>query len=272
MRSRFALFAAVALAGSLGAAASALASDWWLVAEGEDGTRLYADASSLHCDAARCRVLERSIYRLVRPDGTREVDDLSGYDCQGRATATLSETPYDDRGVASPQVDARQPNWQHVQSGTVAEASMSFACNFLDQYSDLRPVGTIVVGDRTFVRAGIADVGSAPLAPAVPAPAAAVEVPPAPARPARAALGPGPSVQLAAADSEEAAQAVLDRFGQANGGLMTGLAGRVETAAVDGRRLYRAVVGGFATADAARDFCSKVRASGGACFLRPAAR
>ncbi len=148
---------------------------------------------------------------------------------------------------------------------------MSFACNFLDQYSDLRPVGTIVVGDRTFVRAGIADVGSAPLAPGVPAPAA-VTVPLAPAQPARAVLGHGPSVQLAAADSEEAAQAVLDRFGQANGGLMTGLAGRVETAAVDGRRLYRAVVGGFATADAARDFCGKVRASGGACFLRPAAR
>ena len=101
MRPLFALFALVALAAGFGPAAAARASDWWLVAEGEDGTRLYADASSLHCDAGRCQEMERSIYRAVRADGTREVDDLSGYDCKGRSTATLAETPYDDRGTAA---------------------------------------------------------------------------------------------------------------------------------------------------------------------------
>ena len=259
------LVLSLAVIGSCGAARAA---DWWLVAEGEDGTRLYSDASSLSCQGGRCQVMERSMYLQARPDGTREVDDLSGYDCQGRSTATLSETAFDDAGKTPGRVDARTPRWQPVQSATVAEASMSFACSFLDQYSALRPADTLVVGERTFTRArgqGLA-----------PPPAALAALTPAPARtaepPARAPAGSGrgPSVQIAAVDSADAAQTVLSAFERNNAGLMTGHAGRVESAEVDGRRVWRAMVAGFASTDAARTFCEAVRGTGGDCFLRPA--
>jgi hypothetical protein len=84
-----------------------------------------------------------------------------------------------------------------------------------------------------------------------------------PPRPAQAA---GAWVaQVGATETPEGARRELDRLGALIG---SGLAGRVETARVGGRMVYRATVAGFATRAEAGAFCAKVEQAGRGCWAR----
>jgi len=75
------------------------------------------------------------------------------------------------------------------------------------------------------------------------------------------------SAQIKSSPDRSEAQAAVDQW-SAKGTAMAGLSPRVEPAQVGGRSVYRAVVAGFQTRDAADAFCGKVRDTGGACFVR----
>ena len=92
--------------------------------------------------------------------------------------------------------------------------------------------------------------------------------PPASDAPPAPSSSGGPVVQVAAAETAAGAQAVLDRLKRSKAVSLGDLAGKVETATVKGRPVYRATLSGFASLAAARAFCVAVRASGGRCFVR----
>jgi hypothetical protein len=78
----------------------------------------------------------------------------------------------------------------------------------------------------------------------------------------------GPTVQVAAADTQAGAKSALERLRKINGVSLDRLASRVDTASVKGKTVYRASLTGFASAAEARAFCETVRAARGKCFVR----
>jgi hypothetical protein len=132
-----------------------------------------------------------------------------------------------------------------------------------------------------------AGIGAPP--PAQPAPAGA-GAPPQPvpnAEPAPAAVPAGPktadsapqpaakpmaasgnvAVQLAATGSEAGAQAVWRGLQRKLPALLSHRSVDIFPAVVGGQTVWRLRVGGFASAEAARDFCASVRARGAACAV-----
>jgi cell division protein FtsN len=68
-------------------------------------------------------------------------------------------------------------------------------------------------------------------------------------------------VQIGAFPDQASATAALARLGD-------GQTHATESAVVGGRTWYRAVVGGFASAEAANRYCAARKAKGGVCFVR----
>ena len=108
-----------------------------------------------------------------------------------------------------------------------------------------------------------------PALPALPAaPPAAVVLQPAPvARPAPAPAPVGPLVQLAALDSEGAAQTEWQRLAKRMPDLLGDRQLVVQRAERDGRAVWRLRTGGFQDIADATAFCARVRAKGGACSI-----
>ena len=116
----------------------------------------------------------------------------------------------------------------------------------------------------------------APALPALPAaPPAAVVLQPAPlpapaptaTRQAPAPAAGGTLVQLAAVDSEGAAQTEWQRLAKRMPGLLGDRQPVVQKAERDGRALWRLRTGGFMDIAEATAFCARVRAKGGACSI-----
>ena len=107
--------------------------------------------------------------------------------------------------------------------------------------------------------------------PTAPPPAqAAAPVKPASFAPVPAAASPAAShtvVQLAAMDSREQAQQEWTRLSRKMPGLLDGRHPAILSVARDGHELWRLRTGGFADEAAAKTFCDKVRAHGGACSV-----
>lgn len=102
-----------------------------------------------------------------------------------------------------------------------------------------------------------------PAAPAAPAPAAAAAAPAAPARPAAGTA----VVQLGALDSEAGARGEWERLSRRAPELLQGRTPQViRFERQDQPTMWRLRTGGF-TGDTAREFCSAIRAKGGACAV-----
>lgn len=108
---------------------------------------------------------------------------------------------------------------------------------------------------------------AAPAAPAAPAVVAAPAAPAAPAAVARPAAAGGTVVQLAAVESESAAQAEWQRLARRMPELLGDRRPLVQRTDRDGKAFWRVRTGGFADIADATGFCAKVRAKGGGCSI-----
>lgn len=110
---------------------------------------------------------------------------------------------------------------------------------------------------------------AAPVATAAPvaAPPAPVAAPAAPAVVARPAAAGGTVVQLAAVESESAAQAEWQRLARRMPELLGDRRPLVQRTDRDGKAFWRVRTGGFADIADATGFCAKVRAKGGGCSI-----
>ena len=84
--------------------------------------------------------------------------------------------------------------------------------------------------------------------------------------------GPDQVAQLGAFASESTARAVLAAQQASDPRLMSGLTTRVDGVVVNGKTMYRAIVAGLASPDAAEAFCTAVRSENRPCLTRAAAR
>jgi hypothetical protein len=98
-------------------------------------------------------------------------------------------------------------------------------------------------------------------------PAAPLAAPSAPQAVAEAATAGGTSVQLAAFDSEQAAQQDWGKMAEKMPKLFDGHRPEVTAAKVAGKTVYRLRTGGFATIATATAFCGEVRSRGGDCSI-----
>ena len=105
------------------------------------------------------------------------------------------------------------------------------------------------------------------------APSAPVPAAPVPAQRAAAAEAPavapvrGTTIQLAAFETQQAAEQDWGKLAEKIPGMFNGHQPEVERAQVAGRTVYRLRTGGFANIAAATEFCGKVRAKGGDCTI-----
>ncbi len=77
----------------------------------------------------------------------------------------------------------------------------------------------------------------------------------------------GTAVQLAAFETQQAAEQDWGKLSEKMPGLLDGRRPEVERAEVAGHVVYRLRTGGFSSLMAARDFCLKVQAKGGDCTV-----
>ncbi len=77
----------------------------------------------------------------------------------------------------------------------------------------------------------------------------------------------GTSIQLAAFETQQAAEQDWGKLAEKIPGLFNGHQPEVERAQVAGRTVYRLRTGGFANIAAATEFCGRVRAKGGDCSI-----
>ncbi len=61
---------------------------------------------------------------------------------------------------------------------------------------------------------------------------------------------------------------MLDALQASDPQLMTGLTTRVDPVTTNGRKMFRAIVAGFASPDAAQGFCMALQGSGKPCLVR----
>ena len=245
--------------------AASAAADWWVTGEGVDGSKAISDAESLKCADGRCAIWERIIPSPAE-HGAKVVDSLAEYDCDGGRTATAAEATYDSQMAQLSFTQAHKLRWLPLDSGTVGQRGMLFACHGDVSRQPRGGEDSTQIQGELFVR----EFSTQPpppslIAEAQPAPAAP-SLPPAPQE-----RGPAHVAQIGALASLEAAQAVIDTFRARDPWLMSGLKATVEIATDNGRKVYRAVVDGFPSLDAAQAFCSVVRSTDRPCLVRTAA-
>lgn len=248
-----------------GAPAAGAAADWWITGEGVDGSKALSDAESRTCADGRCSIWERIIPPQADQDA-RVVDSLAEYDCDAGRTATAAEATYNAEMTLLSFTQAHQLRWLPLDSGTVGQRGMLFACHANVSGQPRGGEDSTEIQGEVFVR----EFSTQP-----PPPSLTAEGRPGPLAPAHAPppqdLGPAYVAQIGAVASWEAAQSILDAFEARDAQLMSGLKPSVETVSEGGRKLYRAIVGGFASLDAAQAFCSAVRGTDRPCLVRAAA-
>jgi hypothetical protein len=90
-----------------------------------------------------------------------------------------------------------------------------------------------------------------------------------PANPPRAVAAPY-AAQIFASPSLDAARSALADLRRQQAGALTGLTADIQSTSVGGATMFRALVEGFQSEDAARSFCARLSASGAPCFVRGA--
>ncbi|MBI1198878.1 MAG: hypothetical protein GC203_13535 [Phenylobacterium sp.] len=166
-------------------------------------------------------------------------------DCAGRRVKLGETTGFAARNLLGGRrtLQAGEDSWRIPGAGTALENVWRAACD---------PAFHGPFGTGPLRIAAADSIEAAPDSPA-PAPAAA------------APAAGGPVVQVGAVASDAEARGLLKRLAPQIGAR----AHWVETATVKGRVWRRALVGGFADAADATQFCARVKAAGGACFVRP---
>ena len=106
-----------------------------------------------------------------------------------------------------------------------------------------------------------------PHTPITPAPAMAQVAPVQRAVATEAPVVRGTTIQLAAFETQQAAEQDWGKLAEKIPGLFNGHAPEVERAQVAGHTVYRLRTGGFANIAAATEFCGRVRAKGGDCTI-----
>ena len=190
-------------------------------------------------------------------------------DCANRRVQLGETTGYAERNLLGPRQTLRpaEPEWRTPEPGTPMESAWRAACE---------------PGFQRPLEAARSETAQAPIptappdapqyraAPPAPAPAAEPTAAPQASEPERQPRGARVrastvSVQVMASASEAEARAALARLGPRLDGRET----RVETAQVQGRTWWRALVTGFADRGEAARFCEALKADGQACFVRP---
>ena len=264
------------------------AEDWWSVASGVDGQQVSSDVDSLLCQNQICSVWERTAYSQVAGNQVASLKDFAEYDCAKSTTRTRREVSFDAGGRQIQDLSRADSAWRTVQPDTVGRSMMAFACSF-DAYRTTATVrGVVDIYGRRFARlseprplasARIGD--SQPILPHDrPLPARPIQArdaptharegkevasrsPPAPRRPQAIA-------QIAAADTREGAQSIIDRLKRRRSAPMNGLVARIEQKALHGRQFYRVQITGFGSEQSARAFCRAMRpgtAESPGCFV-----
>ncbi|MBV9512289.1 MAG: SPOR domain-containing protein [Caulobacteraceae bacterium] len=217
---------------------SSAAEDWWTAQDGPDSA-VAIDAASIHCAKGQCSVRERT---------ASDQEHYRAYRCS-------------DFQAASAGTD-----WRPVEPDSTEEALLVFTCRFQTATPDMVQTGQLSFDSRPFARAKPgrrpppAAAATAPLRPGEP-PNQRPNPPPTGAGPSRA------TVQLGAANSQEAARQAVAGLQRRQPSLMAGLTSRIEPATVNGRQVYRILVSGFVN-QSASSFCAALRAAGSACFVR----
>jgi len=234
------------------AAGPARCDDYWLTSSGVNGASVRSDASTLTCSHDQCSIWELTSYEAPLADGASSLKDFVHYDCAGQRTRTEIEIRYGASGEVLGTVKTREQLWQAVQPGTVGADTLAFACKFPTRpYADLN-AGAVTTMDRTYSH----------LAPA------AAAAPDAPFHPVGLAGGARVAVQFAASPSRDKALRAIAELRRRDGPQLVGRTVHLAPATVAGARLYRAIVLGFSSVEAARSFCAHLKALGTDCFVR----
>lgn len=155
-----------------------------------------------------------------------------------------------------------------IQSGQLPPASTSSVPGTTAQAITPAPSAPPAVMPAPTGQVSQAPVGEAPqslLPPVATAPQTSSPVKSAPVKPAaKGAYG----LQFAAVSERATADREIAKLKSAYPSALAGHAFTVESAQVSGKTLYRIVATGFASREAANTACSKIKASGGACFVR----
>ena len=180
-------------------------------------------------------------------------------DCQNRRVRLGDTTGYPERNLLGERRVLREAEteWRSPEPGTALDNAWRAAC-------DPTFAGPFQSASLKVARTDAAAPPPPPAAamPAVAEPASKAGLALRPAPVARMAASGGPvSVQVGAFADQVSANAALAR-------LAGGRPHRVERAVVGDRAWYRAVVGGFESAEAANRFCAARQAQGGACLVR----
>ena len=206
-------------------------------------------------------------------------------DCAGHRVRLGETTGYPQRNLLGERRVLRpaETEWRAPEAGTALDNAWRAACDgkFKGpfQASDVKVVQPDAGPPPASANTPAADA-PAPAAPA-PSPRLAKATPPAKAvAPATAAAAPkaapapkadppakaappagGISVQIGSFPDQTSANAALAKLGD-------GQPHSTESAVVAGRTWYRAVVSGFASSDAANQYCAARKAKGGVCLVR----
>ena len=208
----------------------------------------------------------RAVYRYGADRGPPRARTASNY-----PTPPRSRLPVNPPDVALAQAETRSPvNRPDADTDRLPVNPPDVT---VQAQADLPVSSPDVPSDRLPVnRPGVAlaeQTAAPPARPDEPPPAPAFRAsvlmlsPPAPNR-----RGGGGSVQIAAAATPQGAERALGKVRRVMDGWETTPDGRVEKAVVRGSVVYRALVDGFQDATAAESFCSTLRSTGQACFVR----
>jgi hypothetical protein len=252
------------------AGGKAEAANWWAVSDGATGTVTAMDVEQLACREGICSAPQRA----GRPGDRASAGGvhLVDYDCAGLR----------NREGGGP--------WRPVPPNSLGEALLTFACTYQARAFGLGVADKMNADGRTFQKlspiTATAATGPAaservaraqtPLIAAMPppkmAPAKVASTTPAKASPAPSAPptahGARLGVQIAAAASQAQASESLAAVKTRAADVLQGSSSRIDSADVGGRKVYRALLVGFASDAAARQACTSLKAKGVACFVR----
>jgi outer membrane protein len=231
--------------------------DLWMVVANASTFRVASDAHSIACKDGVCSAWELTRYNAAQPDGTLWLVNRAEYDCQKRLTRTLDETRYATDGIGRSVISSTSP-WQAVKPNTAADASLAFTCALGQSPPPSLADHRLGVDGRTFPELSTAEAQSF----IAPPPSVAVK----PASMSRMV------VQVGAVQTPGEAGGLIDSVKRQNPLLLAGREGRVESAVVDKRQVYRAVLFGFQDDQDAKRTCDKLRKAGTVCFVRPEAK